>query len=281
MSLVAIQAALDRLNFSPNCIDGTDGPQTRLAIEAWQIRQGVTPTGVLSPEQARQLVGETPPLTTRTVTAEDLASLGPTPSSWTGKASLERLAYGTLLEALAESAHARESLLRKLNPDLAWPNPPAGAAVRVPRSEDEMPQRTAARLTVSLRHKHIRAFDREGRLIAHFPCSIAAKVEKRPRGEARVTTAADGPNYTFDPALFSEDPAAAGIGRRLIIPPGPNNPVGVAWIGLNLPGYGIHGTPKPEEIGKTESHGCFRLANWNARRLLKLVEPGTPVEITD
>ncbi|MCX7887857.1 MAG: L,D-transpeptidase, partial [Verrucomicrobiae bacterium] len=66
---------------------------------------------------------------------------------------------------------------------------------------------------------------------------------------------------------------------KLIIPPGPNNPVGTAWIGLSKPGYGIHGTPHPEDIGRTESHGCFRLANWNAERLARIIEIGTPVEI--
>ena len=66
---------------------------------------------------------------------------------------------------------------------------------------------------------------------------------------------------------------------KLILPPGPNNPVGVAWISLDLPGYGIHGTPSPEHVGRTESHGCFRLANWNAEYLLRLVNVGTPVYV--
>jgi lipoprotein-anchoring transpeptidase ErfK/SrfK len=64
-----------------------------------------------------------------------------------------------------------------------------------------------------------------------------------------------------------------------MLPPGPNNPVGVAWVGLNRSGYGIHGTPKPEEVGRTESHGCFRLANWNAEYFAQLVSIGTTVFI--
>jgi lipoprotein-anchoring transpeptidase ErfK/SrfK len=88
---------------------------------------------------------------------------------------------------------------------------------------------------------------------------------------------APNPNYTFDPAVFPESPEARALGRKLILPPGPNNPVGVAWIGLDKSGYGIHGTPKPEDVGRTESHGCFRLANWNAELLLKMVGVGTPV----
>jgi lipoprotein-anchoring transpeptidase ErfK/SrfK len=87
------------------------------------------------------------------------------------------------------------------------------------------------------------------------------------------------PNYTFDPAVFPESEEARNLGRKLIIPPGPNNPVGVAWIGLDRPGYGIHGTPNPEQVGRTESHGCFRLANWDARALLGLVRVGLPVVV--
>jgi len=89
------------------------------------------------------------------------------------------------------------------------------------------------------------------------------------------------PNYTFDPALFAEDPEAQAMTAKIIISPGPNNPVGTIWIGLNKAGYGIHGTPYPEDIGKAASHGCFRLANWNAEKLVAMVKIGMPVVITE
>jgi len=111
----------------------------------------------------------------------------------------------------------------------------------------------------------------------HFPCSIAARFDKRPVGELHVIAIAPNPNYTFDPELFPESPEARQLNQKLILPPGPNNPVGVAWIGLDKPGYGIHGTPNPEQIGRTESHGCFRLANWDAEYLSHLVRIGMPV----
>ena len=105
-------------------------------------------------------------------------------------------------------------------------------------------------------------------MLAHFPCSIAAKVEKRPVGELHVAVvAAPNPNYTFDPAIFTDSPEAQAIGHKLVLPPGPKNQVGVEWIGLDKPGYGMHGTPNPEQIGRSESHGCFRLANWDAEYL--------------
>jgi lipoprotein-anchoring transpeptidase ErfK/SrfK len=87
------------------------------------------------------------------------------------------------------------------------------------------------------------------------------------------------PNYTFDPDNFPESAEGKTLGRKLILPPGPNNPVGRAWIGLDRPGYGIHGTPEPENVGRTESHGCFRLANWDAVTLLKLAVVGMIVTV--
>jgi lipoprotein-anchoring transpeptidase ErfK/SrfK len=114
--------------------------------------------------------------------------------------------------------------------------------------------------------------------LALVNCSIAAHVEKRPAGEATITSVAFDPNYTFNPELY---PEVTNVTTRLIIPPGPRNPVGVAWIGLSLPGYGIHGTPWPELIGKTGSHGCIRLANWDARRIAKLVRVGMTVRFVE
>ena len=127
----------------------------------------------------------------------------------------------------------------------------------------------------------MQVFGEQTNLLAHFPCSIAQKVDKRPVGELRVAVVAPDPDYTFDPAVFLESPEARQLSTKLILPPGPNNPVGAAWIGLDKPGYGIHGTPNPEQVGKTESHGCFRLANWNAQWLLKVVRIGTPVYVVD
>ena len=124
----------------------------------------------------------------------------------------------------------------------------------------------------------ITVFNSEGQLIALFPCSIAREKSKRPDGELVVKAVAPRPNYTYDPQLF--EPGGAKR-TKLVIPSGPNNPVGLAWIGLSLQGYGMHGTPIPEHIGRAESKGCFRLANWNAVKLMNMVEIGTPVVIEE
>jgi hypothetical protein len=100
----------------------------------------------------------------------------------------------------------------------------------------------------------------------------------REDGRGVVVAVAD-PDYTFDPEVFPESAEARSLGRKLRLPPGPNNPVGTAWIGLDRPGYGIHGTPKPEDVGRTESHGCFRLANWNADLLRRMAWVGLPIRV--
>jgi lipoprotein-anchoring transpeptidase ErfK/SrfK len=246
-----------------------------MALEAWQEATGEPVTGVATDEVMAKLA-PAEPLTNYTVTREDHEELTAVPASWRKRSEMPRLGYETILELVGERFHVSPACLRRLNPGAAWPDPPPGAALVAP---DIAPasRLQAARLEIDLERKFVRAYDAQGKLMAHFPCSIARLEEKRPQGETTVVNAAEDPVYTFDPALFAEDPEAREIAGKLIIQAGPNNPVGVAWVGLELPGYGIHGTPWPEEIGKTESHGCIRLANWNARKLARMVRQGTPV----
>jgi lipoprotein-anchoring transpeptidase ErfK/SrfK len=154
-----------------------------------------------------------------------------------------------------------------------------GTVLKIPAVTYPDPTDRAALVVIHLADRYLEAFDTESNLLVHFPCSIAAKVDKRPVGRLHVAVVAAHPNYTFDPEIFAESAEARAIGHKLTLPPGPKNPVGVAWIGLDKPGYGIHGTPSPEQIGRTESHGCFRLANWDAEYLLKLVWIGLPVDV--
>ena len=275
---LSLQVTLDRLGFSPGVIDGRTGPQTRAAVMAWQLANEMPVTGEATGVFAPALLPPEMLYTNVTVTDADVAQLGVFPKDWRERSRLERLSCETVPELLGERFHCRESLIFRLNPAVS--NWTAGATVRLPNTlPNTTPPRKAAKLQVSLGQKFIRAYDAQGRLMAHFPCSIAAKQEKRPVGTLTVTTVAPNPNYTFDPANFPELDAQQKSYGKLIISPGPNNPVGTAWIGLSRPGYGIHGTPHPDDIGKTESHGCFRLANWNAERLARMVEIGAPVEV--
>jgi lipoprotein-anchoring transpeptidase ErfK/SrfK len=220
---------------------------------------------------------DAPLLTTYTVTTNDLARLQPLGKTWLAKSQQTALDYETELELVAEKSHSHPELIRQLNPGANWTSLAPGTVLKIPAVEYPAPADKAAFAVIHLSGKFLEAFDAQTNLLAHFPCSIAANVEKRPVGELHVVVVAPNPNYTVDPELFSESVELQAIGHKLILQPGPNNPVGVAWIGLDKTGYGIHGTPAPEQVGRTESHGCFRLANWDAEYLLRLVWMGMPV----
>ena len=276
-SWLEAQVELHRRGFSCGSIDGVFGPQTQAALRAFQRREGLIDTGTLDDATREQLILTAPALTEHTFGVEELGALQPVPPTWLEKSGQEGLPHATPLEHAAELHRATPNFLRRLNPDFDWDGVLPGMTVSVPAIEGTTVRGTAASIAIRIESHELEVLNPEGRVLARFPVSIARKVEKRPVGELRVTVAFPNPNYTFDPAVFPESPEAAELGRKLIIPPGPNNPVGLAWIGLDRPGYGIHGTPDPEHVGRTESHGCFRLANWDALTLLKLVRTGIPV----
>jgi lipoprotein-anchoring transpeptidase ErfK/SrfK len=271
------QIELHRRGFSCGSIDGVGGAQSAAALRAFQRSAYLEETGQLDRPTRESLLLTEPALTTHTITAEELASLQPVPDTWLGKSERDRLGFATALELVAEKYRANPRFLQRLNPGVNWDDLLPGTVVQVPDVWEFRPPSHAAQLHVRLADRVLQAYDAEGRLIAHFPVSIARAMDKRPIGELRVIVVIENPNYTFDPAVFTESEEGRTLGRRLIIPPGPNNPVGVAWVGLNRPGYGIHGTPEPEKVGRTESHGCFRLANWDARALLRMAWEGLPV----
>lgn len=271
------QIALARIGISVGPIDGASGNNMRRALLAWQIHNGLPVSGELDAESRAALKVEDPLYIDYTVSEQDLKRLMKIPSTWLGKSEVERLDYESILELVAERGRSSVEFVRSLNPKIDWTNVTAGAQIKIPRIDPPVAREKAAFVRVHLYSKTLDVFGQRTNLLAHYPCSIASKVEKRPVGQLQVAKAAANPNYLFDPEVFSESPEARKIGRKLVIPPGPNNPVGTAWIGLDRPGYGIHGTPKPEQVGRTESHGCFRLANWNAEHLLQLSWVGMPV----
>jgi len=275
------QIALVRQGISSGSLDGAPGSQTRAALAAFQQKEGLPVTGALDVVTKSRLVLNAALYTTYTVTSNDLSRLQPTASTWLGKSQQSALDYETILELVAEKNFTHPSFLRRLNPSINWINVSAGTVLQVPDAGYPEVHARAAFVKIHLTGKTLEAFDAGTNLLVHFPCSIARRVEKRPVGELHVVVVAPNPNYTFDPEVFPESFEAQQLNRKLILPPGPNNPVGVAWIGLDRPGYGIHGTPRPEEVGRTESHGCFRLANWNAEYLLRLITIGTPVYVVE
>lgn len=279
VNTLELQVALVRSGISCGSIDGLLGPQTRSALEAFQKAHALRVSGSLDDTTRSVLILQSNALSTYLVKAADLARLQSLSETWVGKSRQTALDYTNIVELVAEKSKAHPKLLKELNPNVQWESLKEGDAVTVPAAEYPTPTRKAALVRIALAQRTLEVFDSEDKLLAHFPCSIARMAEKRPVGELHVTVVAPNPNYTFDPALFPESPEARTLTTKLVIPPGPNNPVGTVWIGLDRPGYGIHGTPNPEQVGRTESHGCFRLANWNAEYLLTMVTIGTTISV--
>lgn len=276
------QIALARRDFSCGSIDGAIGTNTANTLRAFQAANSLDVTGTLDAETRDALTIARPALKEATITAEDIQRLQPLGKDFQAKAAQTALDYETILELIAERFHCSPALIKRLNPNIDWTQPTPvnpGDPLQVPDPASDVHRHPGARILVSLVDRTLDVLDGDDKILAHFPCSIAAKVEKRPEGELHVVNKALNPTYTLDPENFPESQELQAFGHKLILPAGPNNPVGLVWIGLDKPGYGIHGTPDPEKIGRTESHGCFRMTNWDATALIGYVEIGTPVDV--
>lgn len=279
VSAVELQVALDRHGFGVGFIDNREGRKTKAALEDFKASGGITNDAAV---QASLGIGRTPAFRNYTIEQADFDVIGEAPAEWVEASEVETMAYESLQEVISEKFHVAPDYLARLNPDIDdWDTTNlVGQVIKVPNVLLRETPAQAAELIIDSRRLRIRAIGTNGNIIASFPCSMAMAGKTIPSGELRVTACAKDPTYTFDPKNYPESPRARAVGRKLIIPPGPNNPVGVFWIGLNLPGFGIHGTPHPETIGARESHGCFRLTNWDIIRLSRMVSSGTPVTVT-
>jgi len=274
---IAWQVALDNLGFSPGLIDGQIGFKTQIATKEFQRVRGLPITGELDDATAKALeIDPNNVLGKYTIESADLAEIGPSPQSWVAKSKLNRLGHESLDDVLAEKFHCKKALLDSLNPGKSINSLKPGTQVVVPILNGRKEWPAPAYLEVNLGEKIIRVIGQDKKLIALFHCSIAKDKAKLPSHDTEVTGVAPDPVYTFDPKKWPE--VKEHVPGILSIPPGPRSPVGRLWISLGLSGYGMHGTPNPELIGKTGSHGCFRLANWDAIRLGKMVRVGLPVK---
>lgn len=265
------QILLDRKHHSPGVIDGQEGSNTRRAVRAFEVAQGFPVDGKLDPEVMAQLRASTgePLLFDYTVTQDDVARLTDVPDGMTAQASLEHLGFETASEALAEKFHMSEAFLKRLNPAASFA---AGETIRVVRPRSTALATKVARIEVDKAGSEVRAYGPEGTFLASYPGTIGSDRFPSPSGSMEVRAVAPAPTYYFDPSGRDWGPD-----KRLTIAAGPNNPVGGTWIDLTKEGYGIHGSPDPRLIGKTASHGCVRLTNWDAAELGKAVEKGTTV----
>jgi lipoprotein-anchoring transpeptidase ErfK/SrfK len=273
---LAWQIALEREGFSPGILDGKAGRKTTLATEAFQLYSGLAVSGRLDEATAAALRPPAQPVGPCPITAEDARRVTGIPGNWIERSELAYAGYDSLADLAAEKGHCTQGLLAALNPGLSLGRLKIGDTLQAPQPETAVVRR-AETLDIDLGNKILHALDGQGRVVGLWHCSVAADVAKRPSGTTAVTVVAANPEYLFDPQHW---PEVHGIDRRLTIHPGPRNPVGLCWIGLALDGYGIHGSPHPEQIGKTGSHGCFRLTNWDALHLAEVIGVGAPVHFT-
>jgi lipoprotein-anchoring transpeptidase ErfK/SrfK len=197
------------------------------------------------------------------------------PSDYGAKAKLDRLGYASVAEMLAERFHMDEAYLRRLNPGANFNRP--GTIIRV-TNVGEPAEGTVARIVANKKLSEVFAYDGDGKLIASYPATIGSTDTPSPSGTVKVESVTLDPTYTYNPKINFKQGKNDHV---LTIPPGPNGPVGSVWIALSKPTYGIHGTPDPDKIGKTSSHGCVRLTNWDAQELAKMVKPGVWVQFVD
>ncbi len=295
---LALQVALDRAGFSSGVIDGRLGANTRRALEAYRKQHGSEP------------VASEQPLLEYRVTAQDAA--GPftdqIPSDLMEQSKLPALAYRSVVEALAERFHTTPETLKRLNASATFaadsvvlvPNVDPLVLPAQPSKPETQPQATGTSgraanpqgpgpakgekndkqdkpdvvVSVSRSAGTLTVSDTGGKIVFFAPVTTGSKNDPLPIGEWKVNGVQNNPTFKYNPDLFWDaDPSHS----KATVPAGPNGPVGLVWIDISKEHYGLHGSPEPSQIGRTESHGCVRLTNWDALRVAALVKPGTRV----
>jgi lipoprotein-anchoring transpeptidase ErfK/SrfK len=274
-----VQILLDRAHFSPGEIDGKSGENVQKALTAFAQARGTNWNGRWTPELWKSLSDGAPEnLFTQYTTSDDDVNgpfLKKLPTKMEDMKDLPGLYYTSAREELAERFRVSGELLAALNPGVSFDK--AGEKLTVPAVADDRLGEQVARIVVDKSAQTVEAFDSKNGLIAFYPATVGSEEKPAPSGRLKVTIAKENPTYHYDPKYHFK---GVKTDKPFTIKPGPNNPVGLVWIGLTGEGYGIHGTPNPEDVSKTASHGCVRLTNWNALQLAAAVKKGTPVEFT-
>jgi len=278
-AMVRIEVLLDRAHFSPGVIDGYNGENVRKAVSAYQASHNMPVNGQADNQLLAQLTAQetTPALVSYTITADDVRGpFAPVPQDLEAMSHADHLGYASAAEGIAEKFHMDEDLLRTLNPGVDFTQ--AGTAIVVTNAGGDLSADVAS-IVIDKRERSLRAYDASGAMLAFYPATIGSPDAPAPSGDFTVRSVAFNPTYHYDPARLPT------FGRRnhgaLTIAAGPNNPVGAVWIALSRETYGIHGAPEPQQVSKTQSHGCVRLTNWDALELGHAVRAGVPVSFRD
>lgn len=273
LETIALQVMLDRSRHSPGVIDGYMGSNTRRAIRYYRQANGL-PEGDGVDEELISSLAKTyggPTFTTHKISEEDASSQFPeNPDDFAEMAKDDRLNYESASEMFSERFHMDQGFLEALNPNANFSQ--AGTTLVIVSHGDEELAAGIAKIEVRKDDNTVAALDEDGKLIASYPATIGSDDFPSPNGEMKVKAIATEPKYYFDPGDQKWGP-----GKRLTIAAGPNNPIGGTWIDLGKEGYGIHGSPDPQMVGKRTSHGCVRLTNWDAEELARAVTTGVPV----
>lgn len=278
--IIKAQVLLSRRSISPGVIDGVDGENFRKAVAQFRRQEGLgegddldEPTWLaLGGQTASEVVAE------YTLSERDAAYdfADNIPRDFAKQARMKRLSYTSPREMLGERFHMSEALLDALNPDARFSK--AGASLFVVAAARSLEKGAARRIDAVKSTGMVVVFGANDGILASYPATIGSEHTPSPSGEYQIERIARNPNYTYDPDKNFQQ------GRNtetLVLPPGPNGPVGTVWIALSKPTFGIHGTPEPSRVSKTTSHGCVRLTNWDAEELADLVKPGVPVRFVD
>lgn len=277
-ALVArLQILLDRAGSSPGVIDGKSGENLRKAIRGFERMRGLPVDGRMDEAVWRHLArGAGPALVRHVISEADLDRIvEPLPKDYEGLSERDWLGFTSAAEALAERFHMDTDFLRLLNPGAEFAVP--GTQIWVADTGEDNHARVS-RIEIHRALAQASAYAADGAVVATYPVTIGSRETPSPHGTHKVTTVASEPSYTYRPP----DAAAQGdVTGTLVLPPGPNSPVGIAWIGLSAPSYGIHGTDEPADIDKSTSLGCVRMVNWDAMELAHMVSPGVTVEFAE